>query len=522
MKVINLFLSFTAVLSAVSTVTAVINVDRSVSSAVRKNKRLTEETISPKVLEMEYAVRGKVVIAANKISSELKEGKGDRSFDHIVFTNIGNPHALGQKPLTWTRQVIALCNLPAEFGVDHPEARLLFPEEAIRRAKEIKAHLGGGTGAYSHSQGAHLFREDVAKFIQKRDQLDANADDIFLTNGASDAVKLLMQTMISSDKCGIMVPIPQYPMYSAFSTLLGGKMVPYYVDESKAWSVAIDDLEKNLEKARKEGITVVGFVIINPGNPTSKVLGRKEVQDICKFCAKHNLVLLADEVYQENVYEDGAEFYSCKRAAYELGLLDDDSLELASFHSTSKGVFGECGRRGGYVELVGFDQKVKDNLYKLASSSLCSNIDGQIMVSLMCRGPDPDSDSYESHEKEKKEIFESLKRRSKMVSLGLSSIPGFSCEIATGSMYCFPSIEMPPGAIEAAKDESITPDTLYALDLLEETGICVVPASGFGQIPGRFGFRTTFLASESDLQAAVKSIAKHYTKFSEKYSKTKL
>jgi len=518
MKIISFYLAISLIVLSVVNAAPDVGLGTKIFNEFAK-KRLREDTISSNVLEMEYAVRGQVVIAANTIDIELRKGKTEKPFKYLLYNNIGNPHSLGQKPLTWPRQVLALCNLPDECGVDHPKAHLLFPKDAIRRAKEIKSTIkGSGTGAYSHSQGLPTLREDVVTFLKKRDNLDANADDIFLTNGASDAVRLLMQTMISSDKCGIMVPIPQYPMYSAFTTLLGGKMIPYYLDEQKGWDLNIENLEKTLKEAEDEGITVSSFVLINPGNPTSQVLSKNSVQDICKFCAKHNLVLLADEVYQENVYEEGSEFYSCKLAAHEAGLLDNDSLELASFHSTSKGVFGECGRRGGYVELVGFDEKVKENLYKLASSSLCSNIDGQIMVSLMCRGPDPSDVSYESHEKEKKEIFESLKRRARIVSQGLNSIPGFSCEEAKGSMYCFPKIEMPPGAVQVASEHSLTADTLYCLDLLEHTGICVVPASGFGQASGRFGFRTTFLAPEAELEGAMKSIADHYVKFCENYS----
>ncbi len=239
---------------------------------------------------------------------------------------------------------------------------------------------------------------------------------------------------------------------------------------------------------------------------------------MCRFCSKHNLVLLADEVYQVNVYDEKSEFYSCKRAASDLGLINRNAIELISFHSTSKGLFGECGRRGGYMELVGIDSKVKEYLYKLASSGLCSSLDGQVMTSLMVRGPSPGSISFKSHQKELRECYESLKIRSKVISEGLNSIPGFSCQPSQGAMYCFPSIEMPKGALLAAESQGISPDTLYALDLLQETGICVVPASGFKQKEGRYGFRTTFLPPEQQMRAAVGAIAKHYQDFCSKYS----
>lgn len=282
----------------------------------------------------------------------------------------------------------------------------------------------------------------------------------------------------------------------------------------------MEELERAYHEAVDAGINVNSFVLINPGNPTGQVLTRENLHDVVRFCAKHNLVLLADEVYQENVYAEGAEFVSAKRAAFETGLLEEDAIELVSFHSVSKGVFGECGRRGGYMELVGINEGVKDQIYKLASSFLCSCVSGQIMTSLMVRGPEKGDPSYESHEKEKKAIFESLKRRAKIVSEGLNEIPGFSCRPAAGSMYCFPSVTMPKGAFVEAQKKGVSPDTVYAVELLEKTGICVVPASGFGQKEGRFGFRTTFLPPEEEMAKAVESIRNHYDEFCAKYAQS--
>jgi len=320
----------------------------------------------------------------------------------------------------------------------------------------------------------------------------------------------------ASSNSGVMIPIPQYPIYSATIAQFGGQQVGYYLDEKNGWDLNVKELERSLREARDNGINVNSFVLINPGNPTGAVLSKASLKEIVKFCAKHKLVLLADEVYQENVYDDSAEFVSAKRAAYETGLLQKDALELISFHSTSKGVFGECGRRGGYMELVGIDDKVKDQIYKLASAGLCASMNGQVMTSLMCRGPAPGDESYESHQNEINGIFNSLKRRSKVVSQGLNQIPGFSCQPTQGAMYAFPAVEIPEGAITAAKDEGVAPDVLYALSLLERTGICVVPASGFKQESGRFGFRTTFL--HPDTIKAVDLFRKHHEKFIKEYS----
>eukprot|EP00584_Thalassiosira_punctigera_P020222 CAMPEP_0172552090 /NCGR_PEP_ID=MMETSP1067-20121228/43614_1 /TAXON_ID=265564 ORGANISM="Thalassiosira punctigera, Strain Tpunct2005C2" /NCGR_SAMPLE_ID=MMETSP1067 /ASSEMBLY_ACC=CAM_ASM_000444 /LENGTH=471 /DNA_ID=CAMNT_0013340007 /DNA_START=339 /DNA_END=1754 /DNA_ORIENTATION=+ len=470
---------------------------------------------------MEYAVRGKIAIEADRITQELsKKTKHSFPFDHIVFTNIGNPHAVAQKAITWPRQVMSLLQLPDPIGIDHPNVSKMYPEDAIQRAREMKASLGGhGIGAYTHSKGVRQFREDVARFIEHRDGAEpgsVDAENIFLTSGASEAISMLMTALIKDSSCGIMIPIPQYPLYSATLDLLGGHKVGYYLNENSGWGLNMKELERSLADAKAKGINVAGLAIINPGNPTGQVLSREQVKDIVLFCAEHNLVLLSDEVYQENVYREGDEFFSARRAADELGLIKDDAIQLCSFHSVSKGVTGECGQRGGYVEMVGIDNDVIDILYKLAASKLCSNASGQAMVSLMCRGPSQGDVSYESHKKEKRILFEGLRERANLVSKGLDSIPGMSCQPATGAMYAFPSVDMPPGAIKASEELGFSPDTLYSLDLLQSTGICVVPASGFGQKKGRFGFRTTFLSLES--KSVVEKIRDHYASFCAKYA----
>jgi alanine transaminase len=497
-----------------------------VSSRTSTTKRLTLETLAPGVKLMQYAVRGPVVQAADALDEDLRSSssttkKDKHPFDHILYTNIGNPHSVGQLPLTWPRQVLALADLPDAVGVDHPLASQLFPRDAIDRAREIKEGLHQhGTGAYSHSKGAKCFREDVAAFITERDGhvIQADPEDIFLTNGASAGISMILQCLISDSDTGVLIPIPQYPIYSAEIDLLQGQAVGYYLDEAKDWELNLEELEKSYQNALQKGIKVAAMVLINPGNPTGQVLKPENVRDVVQFCARHNLVLLADEVYQENVYEPGSVFCSAKRAAYDCGLLDSDSaFELVSFHSVSKGVFGECGRRGGYMELVGIQPDVQDMIYKLASSFLCSTVSGQIMTSLMVRGPKKGDESYDSHEAEKAAVFDSLKRRANIVSAGLNSIDGFSCRPAQGSMYCFPSVQMPHGALLEAERQKTTPDTLYAVSLLHETGICVVPASGFGQRDGRYGFRTTFLPPEPDMADAVERIARHYKEFCATY-----
>ena len=140
------------------------------------------------------------------------------------------------------------------------------------------------------------------------------------------------------------------------------------------------------------------------------------------------------------------------------------------------------------------------------------------MTSLMCRPPLPGEDSYELFTNEEFAIYDSLKRKAISLVKGLNEIDGMTCTQSEGAMYAFPKVELPPKAIDEATRQDVTPDTLYSLSLLEETGICVVPASGFGQKEGRIGFRTTFLPPEDELDGAIVEFKRHHDLFCAKYT----
>mmetsp|Transcript_31928 Transcript_31928/g.48979 ORF Transcript_31928/g.48979 Transcript_31928/m.48979 type:complete len:661 (-) Transcript_31928:211-2193(-) len=473
----------------------------------QENYSWNQSTMSQGLRRMQYAVRGEVVMRADALAAEGRE---------ITFTNIGNPHSVGQKPISFYREVLALCDLPAEYGVNNPDICKNFSSDVIERAKEMRQAIGpAGTGAYTNSQGILEFRKDVAKYISTRDGHEAFPANIFLTNGASSAIEMILSGLISDDNDAIMIPIPQYPIYSALIGRMGARQIGYYLDESLGWAVTEEELEKRWEDATAEGLNIKALAMINPGNPTGQVLERKDVETICKFCAKNGILLMADEVYQRNVYVEDKEFISAKKVALETP--GCESLQLVSFHSTSKGFIGECGRRGGYMELHHIDPYVQTQIYKLASAGLCSGVSGQIMTSLMLRPPLPGGESYEKFQQEEGEIFESLKRRAKSLVDGLNAIDGIECLPAEGAMYAFPSIELPQKALDEAEENKKPPDTIYALSLLEETGICVVPASGFGQAPGRIGFRTTFLPPEDKIIRAIGEFKRHHELFCKRY-----
>lgn len=147
-----------------------------------------------------------------------------------------------------------------------------------------------------------------------------------------------------------MVPIPQYPLYTALAALTGGSECHYFLDEEKNWGVTLEELENRYTFAKRQGINPKLIVVINPGNPAGNILEPGNMAEIIKFSYDKKMAILADEVYQTNIYHPKKQFFSFKRVRAEMPH-PYNNVELYSFHSTSKGLLGECGVRGGYLEL---------------------------------------------------------------------------------------------------------------------------------------------------------------------------
>ncbi|CAN1795096.1 Glutamate--glyoxylate aminotransferase 2 [Linum perenne] len=467
-------------------------------------KALDYESLNENVKKVQYAVRGELYLRASELQ---KEGK------KIIFTNVGNPHALGQKPLTFPRQVVALCQAP--FLLDDPNVGLLFPADAIAKAKHYLSLNSGGLGAYSDSRGIPGVRKEVADFLLRRDGYPSDPELIFLTDGASKGVMQILNTIISGPSDGVLVPVPQYPLYSAAIALYGGTLVPYYLEEKENWGLDVNDLQNAVSQARSNGITVRAMVIINPGNPTGQCLSEDNLREILRFCHQEDLVLLGDEVYQQNVYQDERPFVSSKKVSISFPALSKE-VQLVSFHTVSKGYWGECGQRGGYFELTNIPPQTVDEIYKVASISLSPNVPAQIFVSTQVTTSIYAFPLYDVNSCSKG-ILESLRRRAKIMTDGFNSCRNVVCNFTEGAMYSFPQIRLPPKAIEAAKSAGKVPDVFYCLKLLEATGISTVPGSGFGQKEGVFHLRTTILPAEEDMPAIMESFKKFNNEFMDQY-----
>ena len=470
---------------------------------------VTLENLNEGLLNAEYAVRGPIVIRAQKLEEQGRK---------IIYCNIGNPQALKQKPLSFLRQILSLLEFPDLINT--PEIGSRFPSDIVARAKQILSENPNGMGAYTQSTGIPFIRQAVADFIRKRDRIDSSKDRIILTDGASKGAQAVLMALLKRPNDGFLIPIPQYPLYSASLTLYGGQQVGYYLDEQNSWQLDEDALAESVSRAKNSGVHLVGLVVINPGNPTGAVLSYENIRMIVAFAKQHKLSIIADEVYQENVYGTNARFYSF---AHVMNDMKESDVSLFSLHSVSKGFLGECGHRGGYLEIRNVPEEVLAQFVKLQSISLCANVSGQIATYLMVSPPQPGDESHDTYLREKDAVLSSLKKKAEILGRGINSIEGMSVDIPQGAMYAFVKIQIPLD--RSVNYEKMTPeerlsldakrDSDYCMRLLEETGLCIVPGSGFGQLPGTLHFRTTFLPPQNEIEEFVVQLKR----FHEEYTK---
>ncbi len=468
---------------------------------------LTIDTMNPNVLNAEYAVRGPIVTRAQELEEQGRK---------IVYCNIGNPQAFAQPPLSFLRQLLSLLEYPELLKSRNVLEQ--YPKDVVERARMILKRHPPGTGAYTQSAGLPFVREAVAEFIRHRDGIPARKEQIILTDGASKGVQAALLSLLRTDRDGIMIPIPQYPLYSASIALFGGKQIGYLLDEENGWQLNESILAESYQAAVTQQVHPVAIAVINPGNPTGGVLSKENIRRVVEFARRRGLSIIADEVYQENIYSSGVGFHSFAKVMHELRETD---VSLFSLHSVSKGFLGECGHRGGYLEIRNVPADVLAQFIKLQSIQLCANVPGQLATYAMVSPPRPGDESYETYIHERDEILADLRRKAEILGKGINEIEGMSLVPPLGAMYAFVRIELPPDrhvqlegmtaaeriGYEASRDEK------YCMALLEETGICVVPGSGFGQQPGTLHFRTTFLPPWQEIEGLVATLKAFHKKY---------
>ena len=478
-------------------------------------KVLTKDTVGQNVKNAEYAIRGAIAARAEELGEALKK-KQKLPFSKILPCNIGNPLSLGQPTFTFDREVIS-----ASMNINLLNTNAISVD-AKKRAKKFidSVEYPHALGAYTASPGLPIVRQSVKRYMEERDGYPADINNIFLLNGASDGVTTIFQTLLNQPKDAIMIPIPQYPLYTALISLLNGSAVPYYLDESKGWGLDMADLEMNYRKAKDTGLNVKALVVINPGNPTGQVMTKDNIKDLITFCHENRIIVCADEVYQKNIYCEKP-FVSMKKVMYDMGAPYNET-ELISFHSTSKGVLGECGLRGGYMELVNMDAYAQGQILKLRTITLCPNTVGQLMTEVMVNPPrkgECTDETVKLYNKEWDMIFGGLKSRSKLLTEKLNGIAGITTNKLEGAMYAFPRIHLSEAAIKAAAAKGMAPDAMYCMEALEQTGLILVAGSGFKQREGTYHFRiTNLIYNTKEFEGALTTFKAFNEKFFAKYA----
>jgi len=484
------------------------------SSNMAAAATVTLDNMNPCIKKMEYAVRGPLVIRATAIEKEIQAGV-KKPFPNVIKANIGDAHAMGNKPITFIRQVLAIVTHPPLL--ESPD----LPEDAKTRARAIlDGCKGGSVGSYSDSPGLEIIRRHVAEYIKQRDGgIESDWQKIILCAGASEGIRACLKLLTGpggDKRPGVMIPIPQYPLYSASLAEYDMDQVGYYLDEARGWALDVAELERSYN-ASKDKSDIKAIVIINPGNPTGQVLSRDNIEAVIKFAAEKKLFVFADEVYQHNVYAEGSAFHSFKKVMTEMGA-PYSGLELASFMTCSKGYMGECGIRGGYAEVINMDAGVFAMLQKSISAKLCPTVIGQACMDVVVNPPITGEPSFGSFDSEVKSTLASYAERAKLVADTLNSIEGISCNTVQGAMYAFPQIKFPEKALAAAAEAGQPADVFYAFQLLEATGICIIPGSGFGQQPGTFHFRTTILPQKEMIKDMLGRLREFHMKFLAEHS----
>jgi alanine transaminase len=397
-------------------------------------RSLNINNINPHVKEAKYAVRGELATRSEKYRAQLSStghttppADSSLPFETVISANIGNPQQLDQQPITFFRQVLSLLENPRLL--DNEPALLEhfgYKQDVLDRAKWLLKQVQS-VGAYSASAGVPAIKESIARFIERRDGHPSKAEDIFLSAGASSGVSTLMHVICASEKTGVLVPIPQYPLYTATLSLMGARCVPYYLNEENGWGTDVAGIRTAIEQAKKEGTDVRAIAVINPGNPTGASLPEGDVRAVLEVAREERLVVIADEVYQTNVFK--GKFTSFKKVLRDLQKESPgkyDHVELASLNSTSKGMVGECGHRGGYFELAGFDEEVQAQILKFVSISLCAPVIGQCLVEMMVNPPREGEESYALYRKEYDAIKSGLHARAMALYEAFGKMEGVS------------------------------------------------------------------------------------------------
>lgn len=386
---------------------------------------------SAKLDNVLYDIRGAALVQAMKMESE-----GYR----ILKLNTGNP---------------------APFGFN-------APEEVVR---DMIVNLNNAQG-YSDSKGIFAARKAIMQYSQEKGVRGVEIDDIWVGNGVSELITIALQALLNNGD-ELLIPAPDYPLWTAATNLAGGKPVHYRCDEGSDWAPDLKDLESKI------GPRTVGLVVINPNNPTGAIYPRPVLEALVDLARRHGLIVFADEIYDKIVY-DGDEHLS-------LASLADDVVFL-TFNGLSK-AYRAAGFRSGWMYLSGAKKRAasyREGLDMLANMRMCPNVPAQYAIQTSLGG-------YQS-------IFDLTRPGGRLYEQRtfcwerVNQIPGLSCVKPRAALYCFPKLDL--------KKFRIHDDQKFIYDFLVAKRVLLVQGRGFNW-PEPDHFRIVFLPNLDDLKAAL-------------------
>ena len=396
---------------------------------------------SDKLQNVCYDIRGPLLQTANKMEAEGKR---------ILKLNIGNP---------------------APFGLE-------APHEILR---DVAMNLPEATG-YSDSQGIFSARKAVLQYYQSKGLLSAvDVRDVYLGNGVSELIVMTMQALMN-DGDEVLVPMPDYPLWTAAANLAGGTAVHYRCNEEDNWHPDIEDIKSKITSKTK------GIVVINPNNPTGALYSNEVLLQIVEVAKEHDLIIMADEIYDRILYDD--------MEHTPMSTLTDEVLVL-SYNGLSKS-HRIAGFRAGWMMVSGRKEHAADfieGLDMLASMRLCSNVQGQYAIQTAMGG-------YQSMKDLTSKKGRLYKQRELAVTR-LNAIKGISCTMPQGAFYCFPKMDP---EIYPIKD-----DMQFMMDLLLEENVLMVQGTGFNWDKNDH-FRLVFLPNLHDLEDAMDRLDRFFAK----------
>ncbi len=393
---------------------------------------------SRKLKDVRYDVRGPILVEAQRLEAEGHK---------ILKLNIGNT---------------------APFGFEAPEAIVA----------DMTRHLPDAQG-YVDSKGIYSARTAVAQYYQSRGLKDTTVEDVYIGNGVSELISMVLQAFVD-DGNEILVPAPDYPLWTGAVSLAGGTPVHYRCDEDNGWNPDLADIESKITEHTQ------ALVIINPNNPTGAVYSPEIVRGLIDIARRHDLVVMADEIYEKIVFDDAVHHHAAEYAG-------DDVLCL-TFSGLSK-AYRVCGYRAGWVMISGPKHEAADfleGLTLLSNMRMCANVPAQHAIQTALGGYQSINELIVPGGRYHDQI--------KLASRLLNEIPGVSCVEPRGALYCFPRLD--PEVYPIEDDEA------FVIDLLRAKKILVTHGTGFNW-PDTDHFRLVTLPDEDVLTEAIGRIAEY-------------